>query len=696
MASLSDMIAAGRTALSEVESKALLATFGVKSPARVIALDGQALAEAAADLSPPFAVKILSDSGAHKSDVGGVALNVQGAAAIEAAVAGMPISDAGYLLEEMAPAGVEMVVGGYRHPRFGPVLMVGFGGVLVELLDDLVFRVCPVDQADVESMLGELRGAPLLNGYRGKPAIDRQALIDAILAIGGADGLLMAYADDVAEFDVNPLIASATGVIAVDARAALAASNSATDRPPLPDFGPLMAPNAVAVAGASATKPAHGNLYIRQLKAFGFKGPIYPIHPRAGEVEGLTTVPTLADLPEPVDYAYVAVGGSAAMKLLRESANKVRFAQVMASGFDGLAEKQALAAAAWAGGARLLGPNCLGVHAPAGGLSFMAGADTAVGGVAVLAQSGGLSMDILRRGARRGVKYRTVVTMGDAADLGPADLLPWLLDDPETKVIGLYMEDAPSGRALFETLQAAKGRKPVVLLVGGRTSAGARAAASHTGALASDGRVWAGIAKQTAAALVDTLDDFIDALLACQSFTPRYGAPTKRVVLFGNGGGAGVLAADGFYRAGLEIGPLDAAAAGDLAAIDLPAGASAANPIDVPGNILQRDNGRFGVQVVESALMGDNWDAFVMHMNVPGLLTYEHVDILGPLIEAGMQAASKGGGHVALVLRSDGEPAVEVKKQAYAAQALAAGAAVFNELDDAARALTALAAIEAV
>jgi acyl-CoA synthetase (NDP forming) len=305
-------------------------------------------------------------------------------------------------------------------------------------------------------------------------------------------------------------------------------------------------------------------------------------------------------------------------------------------------------------------------------------------------------MDILRRGARRGVKYRNVVTMGDAADLGPADLLPWLLDDPETKVIGLYMEDAPSGRALFEALQAAKGRKPVVLLVGGRTSAGARAAASHTGALASDGRVWAGIAKQTAAALVDTLDDFIDALLACQSFTPRYGAPTKRVVLFGNGGGAGVLAADGFHRAGLEIGPLDDEAAGNLAAIDLPAGASAANPIDVPGNILQRDNGRFGVQVVASALAGDNWDAFVMHMNVPGLLTYEHVDILGPLIEAGMQAASKGGGHVALVLRSDGEPAVEVKKQAYAAQALAAGAAVFNELDDAARALTALAAIEAV
>ena len=111
-------------------------------------------------------------------------------------------------------------------------------------------------------------------------------------------------------------------------------------------------------------------------------------------------------------------------------------------------------------------------------------------------------MDILRRGQRRGVAYRSLITMGDCADLGPADLLPWFLDDPETKVIGLYLEDAPGGRALFEALAKAKGRKPVVLLICGRTEAGARAASSHTGALASDGRVWDAVARQTGAALV--------------------------------------------------------------------------------------------------------------------------------------------------------------------------------------------------
>lgn len=695
---MSDEIAAalgaGRDALSEPEAKALLTVFGVATPQSATAATPDALGEAAANLIAPFAVKLISGEGAHKSDIGGVALNLPDAAAVTEAAAAMPAAD-GFLVEEMAPAGVEMVVGGYRHARFGPVLMTGFGGVLVEVLDDIAFRVCPITEADAQSMLAELKGRKLLDGYRGAAPVDKAALIDVMLALGGKDGLLLRHQDSIAEFDVNPLIVSANGAIAVDARARLEPWSAEEQAEPV-DLTRLLSPNAVAVAGASANNIAHGNLYLRQLKAFGFPGPVYPIHPSATKIEGLKAYPSLNALPGPVDYAYIAVGPNAAPNMLAAANGSARFAQVMASGFDSPAARNSLRDAGRAGGVRVLGPNCLGVHAPAGGLSFMAGALRKPGGVTVLAQSGGLSMDILRRGQRRGVAFRALVTMGDCADLGPAEMLPWFIDDPETKVIGLYLEDAPKGRALFEALAKARGRKPVVLLIGGRTNAGARAASSHTGALASDGRVWQGVARQTGAALVDTLDGFIDALLACQAFRPKYGAPTKQVVLFGNGGGAGVLAADAFARAGLNIGALPDAAAGALAEIALPAGASAANPIDVPGNILQREDGRFGVKVVEAALASGGWDAFVMHMNVPGLLTYEHVDILGPLIAAGFDAAKGGGGHVALVLRSDGEPEVEAKKQAYAEQALAAGAAVFNELPDAAKALAALAAIESL
>lgn len=680
--------------LAEPAAKALLTQYGVRVPRGAVAKTAQDIATAAASLTPPLALKIIDDAGGHKSDIGGVALGLESASAAASAAAAMPATNAGFLLEEMAPAGVEIALGGFRHHRFGPVLMVAMGGILVELLDAAVFRICPITQADAEAMLAELKGAALLDGFRGKPPADRPALIAAMLALGGKDGLLLQEAN-LAEFDVNPLIVSPERAVAVDARASLSPAPTEAARPVLPDLARLLQPNAVAVAGASASKPAHANGYIRQLKAFGFKGPIYPVHPTAATIEDLPAYPSLAALPEPVDYAYLAVGPKAAPGMLESANGRVQFAQTMASGFDAAA-RDGLAAAARAGGARLLGPNCLGVHAPAGQFSFMAGADDRAGGTTVLAQSGGLSLDILRRGARRGLRYRAVVTMGDCADLGPADLLPWFLDDPETETIGLYLEDAPSGRALFEALLAARGRKPVVLLAGGRTGQGARAAMSHTGALASDGRIWDGIARQTGAALTDTLDGFLDALGACQTLRPNYGRPTRRVVLFGNGGGAGVLAADAFSRAGLDVGPLPDAAAKALAGLNLPAGSSAANPIDVPGNVLQRDNGTFGVNVAEAALATGGWDAFVMHMNVPGLLAYEHVDILGPLIDAALAAGARGdGGHVALVLRSDGEPEVEAKKQAYREAALAAGVAVFDELPAAAEALSALAAIEA-
>jgi len=693
----SDLRDTDAQAMSEPEAKALLAKYGVAVPKRATAANADALAEAARSLRPPFAVKIVSASGAHKSELGGVRLNVADADAVRDAVRAMPASDGGYLVEEMAPPGVEMVLGGVRHPRFGPVLMAGLGGVLVEVLDDVVFRVCPIGRADAAAMLDSLKGRALLDGHRGGPAANRAALIDAMLALGGEEGLLLREESRIAEFDVNPLVVTAERAIAVDARARLAPLAAETPRPPPPDLAPLFRPNAVAVAGASARSLAHGNLYIRQLAAFGFSGPIYPIHPTAEEIEGRAAFPSLAALPEPVDYAYIAVGAAAAPGLLRSAGGKAKFAQVMSSGFEGEAARRDLAAAASAGGARLLGPNCLGAHAPAGRLSFMAGADPTPGDVTVLAQSGGLSLDVLRRGRQRGLKYRAVVTMGDCADLGPADLVDWLLADPETQSIGLYLEDAPSGRALFEALSRANGKKPVVLLVGGRTAAGARAAQSHTGALASDGRIWDGLARQVGAALVDTLDGFLDALLACQTLRPRYGAPTRRVVLFGNGGGAGVLAADAFARAGLEIGALGEDAAAALKGLDLPAGASVANPIDVPGNVLQRNEGRLGVGVVEAALAGKGWDAFVMHMNVPGLLAYEHVDILGPLLAAARRAATgRGGasGHVALVLRSDGEPEIEAKKRRFAEAALEDGVAVFDELPAAAGALAALAAIE--
>ncbi len=271
-------------------------------------------------------------------------------------------------------------------------------------------------------------------------------------------------------------------------------------------------------------------------------------------------------------------------------------------------------------------------------------------------------MDAMRRGRRRGLGFSGVVTVGNCADLGAADLLEFFLADPQTRVVGLYLEDAKDGRRLFELMAGAA--KPIVLLKGGRSRQGRRAALSHTGALASDDRIWAALARQTGAALVDTLDAFVDALLAFQTLTPRPQRPTRRVALFGNGGGASVLAADYFARCGLDVAGFGAATAAALRRLALPAGSSVANPIDVPANILRRNNAEAAGHILEAVLANGEADAVVMHINMPVVLDYPQTDMLGNLIEAALQAARRhpGQAHLVLVLRSDGEPEIEEKK----------------------------------
>ena len=229
MSAAADLIsaarAAKRAALDELAGKQLLAAHGVAVPRSVTIPDAAAAAKAIAGLKPPYVVKVMSPDIPHKSDAGGVRTGLKDAGEVEQAVRAImavpQIADAridGFLVEEMAPAGLEIVIGGLRDPQFGPLLMVGLGGVLVEVLADVSFRICPVTRQDAEEMLDELKGAVLLKGARGRKPASRQAILDALLKIGGEDGLLMTHAQDIAEADINPLIVSENGAVAVDAR----------------------------------------------------------------------------------------------------------------------------------------------------------------------------------------------------------------------------------------------------------------------------------------------------------------------------------------------------------------------------------------------------------------------------------------------------------------------------------------------
>ena len=214
----------GGAQLRESGAKDWIEGYGIRTPARREARTIDEAVDALASLRAPVAVKLISQT-LHKSDVGGVRLGIEDASALRDAIATIDRSAAerriaveGYLIEEMAPKGVEVLVGGIVDPVFGPAVVVGLGGVFTEVLNDVVARICPIDAEDAREMIGEMNASPLLFGVRGQPAADVDALARVLLALGGPRGLMMEHAQRIREIDLNPVIVSPHGAIAVDAR----------------------------------------------------------------------------------------------------------------------------------------------------------------------------------------------------------------------------------------------------------------------------------------------------------------------------------------------------------------------------------------------------------------------------------------------------------------------------------------------
>jgi acyl-CoA synthetase (NDP forming) len=469
------------------------------------------------------------------------------------------------------------------------------------------------------------------------------------------------------------------------------------------DFAPLFTPATVAVVGASSTGVNLGNEFIRHCRAFGYRGRTIPVHPSAAEIEGLPCARGFDEIDGTVDYAYIALAADRVADVLAGAAGKLRFAQVISSGFGeieaGRELESRLLRVARASGIRILGPNCLGVHCPRSGVTFVGQAWNEAGSIGVVSQSGGLAVDIILRGQQRGLRYSGLVTIGNSVDVGPAELLGYFNADTTTSVIGLYLEDVGDGRKFFDALKSGAARKPVVLLIGGQTLQGRRAAASHTGSLASDLGLWEGLARQTGCIITATLDEFLDALLVFQSLGTGHAHATRDVVLFGNGGGTSVLATDAFARAGLDVSPMSKEAQAALDALKLPPGTSIVNPIDTPAATLRQENGRVAERILDAVYTLAAPQSLVMHINLAVFMTATEGthDVVGELVEAALrvQARHPGIAHFIMVLRSDGSAAVEERKRSYRLAIAERGIAVFDELADAAKALSALAKLEA-
>ncbi len=457
-------------------------------------------------------------------------------------------------------------------------------------------------------------------------------------------------------------------------------------------FRPLFEPRAIAIAGASAKAVSAGNRFIRVLRDSGYDGAIYPIHPTAASIEGLPAFRSIGEAPEPVDYAYLTVPAGQVPGILEAARGRLKFAQVMASADHdtNAAWEREIRSLAQAGGVRLIGPNCMGTHSPRGRFTFMEGVSVEPGAIGIGCQSGGLGMDILRRGQALGLRFSGLVTLGNCIDVEPSDLLEFYLADPETKVVGLYVEDVKDGRRFAELVRANRGRKPIVLLVGGTTSLGQQAAASHTGALGGTGRAWEALARQAGLVLTQTLNSFLNGLQASLWLTPKRLEGSAAVTLFGNGGGTSVLATDTVSRAGLGLAAMTKEAMDEFAGLALPPGASLANPIDLPASVLQQEQGRISARILDVTRRHAHPHAVLAHLNLPVILGYRHVSGFMPNLIAAMLDNSGSAGtrpHLLLVLRSDGSEEVDAWKRTFRSAATARSVPTFDEIPEAVDAL---------
>jgi acetyltransferase len=587
--------AAGAT-LSERDSKALLTGYGIPVAAERVA-DSAVAAGAAADvIGYPVVVKLNGEAIAHKTERGLVRLRLADRAAVEAAGAELlaaatpadgPVS---LLVAPMIGGNRELIAGLVRDVQFGATVMLGVGGVLAEAVADVVFRPAPLDAVTAHEMIDDLATRTLLGEFRGERAVDRDALVAVLVGLGRLAG----ERPDVHSVDINPLIVQADGApIAVDALVELgdrsaAAGPAHRPRPTDAQFEALFEPRGVLVTGASTHPGKFGFVSLHNLLASGYAGAVYGTNLKGEEVLGIHTVADIAELPDDaIDLVFVCTPAAANPDLLRACAAKgIRAAFLTSAGYGEAGEagrraERQLVALADELGILLAGPNGQGVvSTPAHLCAQIVAPYPPAGRIGVASQSGNFVSSFLNLARASGVGISRAVSAGNAAAVSVADYLDWYGDDEATAVGLAYIEGITDGRGLMERLAAAAGRKPLVLVKGGATEGGAAAAASHTGALAADDKVFDGACRAGGITRAPTVTEAFEAA-ATFATQPLPAGPNTIVVT--TAGGWGVVTSDAITRdRDLVLLPLP----DDLrAAIDekLPPRWSRNNPIDCAG-----------------------------------------------------------------------------------------------------------------
>jgi acetyl coenzyme A synthetase (ADP forming)-like protein len=585
----------GRGALTAPECRKVCRAYGISLPREGMAKSAADASRIATRLGFPVVMKIVSPDILHKTEAGGVVVGVPNARAASKAYGDIMRNAKKYkrnaeitgvqVQKMLVDDAQEVIVGAVTDPSFGKMVAFGLGGILVEVMKDVTFRLAPASKADARSMLNGIQAAEVLRGVRGKSGINRDALVDLIVSVSK----LIADFPEIQELDLNPVFATKRGATAVDVLVTV--DPKAKKRPASPSQEKILAamtrimqPDSVAVIGASSEDGKIGNSVMKNLINGGYAGKIYPINPKADEILGRKAYKDVAAIPGEVDVAVFAIPAKFVVGAMEAVGKKgIPGAVMIPSGFAETGEvelQEDLVKVARKYDVRVMGPNIYGFYYTPKNLcaTFCTPYDVK-GKVALSSQSGGVGMSIIgfSRSTRMGVS--AIVGLGNKSDLDEDDLLTFFEQDDNTQAIAMHCEDLKDGRAFATVAKRVSKQKPVIVLKAGRTSYGARAAASHTGALAGNDKIYDDVLRQSGVIRAPSLRSMLEYARGLPILPTPKG---ENVVIITGAGGSGVLLSDACADNGLSLMKMPPDLDQAFRKFIPPFGA-AGNPVDITG-----------------------------------------------------------------------------------------------------------------
>jgi acyl-CoA synthetase (NDP forming) len=478
-----------------------------------------------------------------------------------------------------------MIVGLIHDHILGGCILVGMGGILAEVIHDVSFRALPIDLAQAKGMVDDLQAHQVLEGFRNRP-VDKAAVLDLLVKVSNLNTI---FHNQIDQLDLNPVIVHEKGLSVVDAKLIVRSRQEETPYRGLyspSELKPILYPRAIAVIGASENPHKFGGLLIRNLLEGGFPGRIYPINPNADRILGVPARKTVGDYDEDIDLAFVVIPSNLVPAAVRECAEKgIKGVAICSGGFAELGPQgeqltQELEDVLRSHDIRVLGPNMMGILNMNCNLLGAFAIEALIprfykGRIGLITQSGSIGTAFLQNAGYDGLGFSLHVALGNRVDIDEADWIRFMNEDPTVTVIALQLEGIKCGARFLDALRMVT--KPMVILKTGRTSAGAKAVASHSVALSANDRVFAGVLKQYNILRAETVDEFYDLV---KTLTCLGSFKVRRLLVIETSGGLGIIAADQAEQAGLELPQLGDATIEQLHSL-LPAHSVLNNPLDL-------------------------------------------------------------------------------------------------------------------